>query len=160
MGHLLQDFRFGVRMLVKNPLLGVIAVVTLALGIGLTTTVFSIVNAAIIKGLPFPDADELVVVERSNAERNIDQSSLPIHDFETVREQQTGFAEMAGFRWQTGNLSEPGERAERIRGAEVTGNLFSTLRVNALVGRTIGEADVVAAPRWDPGVAFLVGSGP
>lgn len=141
MGSLVQDFRFGIRMLVKNPMLSVIAVVTLGLGIGLTTTVFSIVNAAIIKGLPFDAADELVVVDMANVERDIDQSSLPIHDFEAVREQQDGFAQMAGFRWQTANLSEPGERPERIRGAEVTGNLFATLRMNAVLGRTIGEAD-------------------
>lgn len=86
MASLLQDFRFGLRMLVKNPALSLIAVVTLGLGIGLTTTVFSIVNAAIIKGLPFENADELITVDRANAERNINRSALPIHDFEAVRE--------------------------------------------------------------------------
>ncbi len=142
MGSLLQDFRFGIRMLVKNPALTLIAVVTLGLGIGLTTTVFSIVNAAIIKGLPFENADELVMVDRANVERDINRSALPIHDFEALREQQDGFAQFAGFRWETANLSEPGERPERIRGARVTGNMFATLRVNAALGRTIGEADV------------------
>jgi len=142
MASLLQDFRFGLRMLVKNPALSLIAVVTLGLGIGLTTTVFSIVNAAIIKGLPFENADELITVDRANAEQNINRSALPIHDFEAVREQQTGFAELAGFQWRTANLSEPGERPERIQGARVTGNMFGTLRVNAVLGRTIGAADV------------------
>ena len=141
MHSLLQDFRFGLRMLVKSPALSLIAVVTLALGIGLTTTVFSIVNAAIIKGLPFEQADEFVTVDLANVERDINQMSLPIHDFETVLEQQTGFSEMAGFRFQTSNLSEPGERPERVRSAQVTGNLFGMLRVNAVLGRTIGMAD-------------------
>ena len=92
MGNLWQDFRFGIRMLVKNPMLSIIAVVTLGLGIGLTTTVFSIVNAAILKGLPFEDADQLVLVTRSNQELGIQRNNPPIHDFEDWREQQTAYS--------------------------------------------------------------------
>ncbi len=148
MGTLLQDVRYGIRMLVKNPLLSIIAVVTLGLGIGLTTTVFSIVNAAIIKGLPFDQADQLVTVDRANPERDIQRSSLPIHDFEDIREQQTVFSDLAGFQWQTMNLSEPGQRPERLRGAAFTGNMFRAIRESAVLGRTITEADAEpGAPR-------------
>ena len=141
MGNLWQDFRFGIRMLVKNPMLSVIAVVTLGLGIGLTTTVFSIVNAAILKGLPFEDADKLVLVTRSNQELGIQGNDPPIHDFEDWREQQTAFEGLAAFTGQTMNLSLPGERPERYTGAQFTGNMFSLLRVQAVLGRTITEAD-------------------
>jgi len=141
MGNLLQDFRFGVRMLVKNPSLSIIAILTLAVGIGLTTTVFSIVNGAIIRGLPFEDADKIMVVSEFNATENNRRGSIPIHDFEDFRDQQQVFEELAAFTTRAMNLSAEGERPERFTGGAMTGNAFALLRVSPVLGRTLQESD-------------------
>ncbi len=70
MNHLLTDVRSGVRMLVKYPMLSLVAIVTLGVGIGLSTTVFCVVNGGLFKGLPFDDAERLVSVVATNASQN------------------------------------------------------------------------------------------
>ena len=83
---LLKDLRHGARKLVHNPGFSAISVVTLALGIGLTTTMFSIVYGAMLKGLPFPNADELIAVQRENLARGFQRMSTPIHDYLDYRD--------------------------------------------------------------------------
>ncbi|MGD8321638.1 MAG: hypothetical protein PVJ02_14335, partial [Gemmatimonadota bacterium] len=92
MGTFLSDLRFGVRMLVKRPGLSLAVVTTFGLGIGLTTTVFSIVNGALFKGLPFPDADRVVLVGRTEPARGVEFSGVEVHDFLDFRDQQTAFS--------------------------------------------------------------------
>ena len=77
-----SHIRYGVRMLVKRPGLSISAVVALALGIGLTTTMFSIVYVAVLKGLPFEDSDELVAMFRTRPAQDSRLMSVSIHDFE------------------------------------------------------------------------------
>ena len=74
MQALLRDVRYGIRSLLKAPGLTAVAVLALTLGIGLTTTMFSIVYGALMKGLPYPDGDRIVIVNRSNTARGINQS--------------------------------------------------------------------------------------
>src|SRR6266576_6585265 len=95
MQALLRDVRYGLRTLVKSPALTIIATLALTLGIGLTTTMFSIVYGALMKGLPYPDGDRVVVVTRSNPTRGIDRQSLPIQDFFDFRAQQRSFTGLA-----------------------------------------------------------------
>src|SRR5262245_61023880 len=132
--NLLQDLRFGLRMVVKNPALSIITVLTLGLGIGLTTTIFSIVNGAILRGLPFPGSDRLVSVTRSNPSQNTPNLPFTVHDFAEWRDQQTVLEELAGWNGWGVNLSDEAGRPERYSGALVTANLFRILGVEAIQG--------------------------
>ena len=94
MGHFWQDFRFGIRMLCKHPTLSITAVLTFSLGIGLTTTVFSVVNGAMYKGLPFEEADRIVAVFNFNPASNIRRAPISVHDYAVWQERQTVFETM------------------------------------------------------------------
>ncbi len=144
MDVLLQDLRFGFRMVVKNPALSVIAILTFAIGIGLTTTVFSIVNGAILRGLPFDGADRLVALSRTNPTQNIQNMDLSVHDFVDWREQQTVLDDLAAWRGMAVNLSAEDGRPERYAGALVTANLFRMLGVQPVLGRVFRDGDDVA----------------
>src|SRR5215831_10089207 len=95
MQALLRDVRYGLRALLKSPGLTVVATLALTLGIGLTTTMFSIVYGALMKGLPYPDGDRVVVVKRSNPVRGIQNSALPIQDYFDFKAQQRSFNDLA-----------------------------------------------------------------
>ncbi|MBW8896479.1 MAG: hypothetical protein JF613_09910, partial [Acidobacteria bacterium] len=78
MNQIATDIRSGVRMLVKYPMLSVVAIVTFGLGIGLSTTVFCVVNGGLFKGLPFPEADRIVAVVGTNPSQNQPQQPISI----------------------------------------------------------------------------------
>lgn len=143
---LLQDLRHGARKLVHNPGVSAISVITLALGIGLTTTMFSIVYGALMRGLPFEGGDRVVSVRRSNPVRDQTRMDVSLHDFADYRAQQRSFEGLAGFT--NGTITVSGaEKPERFDGAFVTANTFELLRARPFLGRTFraGE-DVVGAP--------------
>jgi putative ABC transport system permease protein len=147
MQALLSDIRLGIRLLVKHPLHSLIIVVTLSLGIGLTTTVFSLVNGVLFKGLPFPDSRRILAVERTRAGDN--QREAPTtHDIVDWREQQTVFEGIGAFGMQTVNLSGLEGSPERYSGGFVTADMFDILRARALLGRTFepGEDQPGAEP--------------
>src|SRR5262245_53495048 len=101
-----RDIRYGVRTLTKSPGLTLVATVALALGISLTTTMFSIVYGALMKGLPYPDGDRVLVIFRANASRNIQrQRGLPIQDFVDYKAQQHSFIDLGGWTSGTMNVS-------------------------------------------------------
>ena len=143
-----KDVKYGVRMLISSPVLSLIAVVAFALGIGLTTTVFSIVNGAMYKGLPFDGADRIVSIWRTNPERDIDRGGVSLHDFVDYRDQQTSL-EAFGL-WNQGAVNLVGQdgEPERYAGAMVTANMFDILRVAPIAGRGFlpGEDEPGADP--------------
>jgi putative ABC transport system permease protein len=140
MDTLLKDVRFGARMLVRNPGTSAISVLALALGIGLTTMMFSIIWGAVLRGLPFERQEELVSVMRTNLSENVERMGVSVHDFEDWREQQRSFTDMAGFF--TGTLNVSGiDRPERLDGAFITPNAFDLLGVQPLMGRGFTAAD-------------------
>ena len=140
MNALLRDLRFGARMLVKYPAATVIAVIALSLGVGLTTTMFSIVKGAILKGLPFENPGQLMHLGRSNPSEGIEQMGVTIHDFVDWGA-ATSFEGMAAWSAGTVNLSDAEGRPERYPGAFVSTNLFALLRVPPVLGRTLQEGD-------------------
>ncbi|HEX9581418.1 MAG TPA: ABC transporter permease [Gemmatimonadales bacterium] len=140
METLLQDLRYGFRTLSRAPGSAVIAVITLALGIGLCTTTFSLVYGVFVRGLDVPQADRLQVIYRTNPSRNIDVMSVTQHDFYDWRERQRSFEGLAGFSSGTVNLSGT-EGPERYDGSYVSANLFDLLRVAPAVGGTFHEGD-------------------
>jgi predicted permease len=135
MRAVLRDIRYGARSLRKSRGLAAVAVLALTLGIGLTTTMFSIVYGALIKGMPFPDPDRLVSVQRQNLSRGNDRMSTPIHDFLDYRAQQRTFSRIAAYTQGTVNISGA-EKAERYEGAWATADLFDVLQVRPQLGRT------------------------
>ena len=135
MSALFGHVRYGVRMLIRRPGLSVTAVVALALGIGLTTTMFSIVYAAVIRGLPYDDGDRLVALFRNRPAQGVEFMGVSIHDFEDWRAQQTSFEDIAVYFAETVNIG--GTEGEPIRylGAYASARMFEILRVQPVLGR-------------------------
>src|SRR5262245_56387147 len=142
--NLLQDLRFGLRMVVKNPALSIITVLTLGIGIGLTTTIFSIVNGAILRGLPFVGADRLVAVSRNNPAQNISNMEVTVHDFAEWRDPQTVLEDLSAWDGMAVNLSSESGRPERYTGALLTPNTFRMLGIQPLHGRVFTDADAAS----------------
>jgi predicted permease len=136
-----QDLRFGIRMLVKHPGVASIAVTALALGLGLTTTMFSIIEGAILKGLPFPEAERLVVVERTNLTQGQNRSNVPVSDYTDWKERQHSFEDLAAYYNGTVNLSGKDGGPERISGAFITPNLFNVIRQQPIMGRALTQEE-------------------
>src|SRR5688572_7084469 len=135
MQAVLRDIRYGARSLRKSRALTAVAILALTLGIGPTTTMFSIVYGALIKGWPFPESDRLVSIQRQNVSRGNNRMSTPIHDFHDFRAQQRSFSAVAAYHGGTVNVSGA-EKAERYDGAWVSSDLFDVLQVRPAIGRT------------------------
>jgi len=142
---LFQDLRYGMRMLLKNPGFTLIAVITLALGIGANTAIFNIVNALLLRPMPgVVEPERLVQVGRTYEDSAFDSLSYP--DYLDYREQNTVFSGIAVYSKTPLHLSnaETEGRAERVRGELVSGGYFSTLGVKAVLGRTLTPDDDTA----------------
>lgn len=154
MTSLLQDFRFGLRMLRKNPGHSVAAVAALGLGIGLVTAMFSIVYGAVLRGLPFEESERLMHLENNNPSRDEPSLEVYLHDFLDWRERQTSFEGLAAYEDGTVNLSGDGD-PERFDGAFVSAGTFDLLRVQPLLGRGFRPED--DAPQAPPVVVLGYG---
>ena len=138
MNGLLQDFRYALRQLRKAPGFTAIAVVTLALGIGANTTVFSTINAMMIRPFPFPHLDRMVTVwETINTYDHLSPAPANFHDWS---EQTTQFEELAAVRGFDANLTG-GNLAQHVEGSQVSSDFFSLLEMPSQLGRYIGPAD-------------------
>lgn len=146
MSNFLQDLRFGLRMVRKQPTVSAIAIVALALGIGLTTTMYSIVHGA-LGDLPFEDAHEIVSLYQTNPSQDVQRMSLDAYDFLDWREQQTAFEDLAALYQGTINVAGS-ERPVRYEGAFMMAEVFTLLGVEAQIGRVFSPAD--SAPGAEP----------
>ena len=135
MNTLIQDIRFGLRMLLKSPSISIVATIALALGIGANTAIFSVVNAVLLRPLPFPDPDSLVAVFETVPQRGLQRGSHSYPNFFDVRAQNTTFERMACYHSSNFIMTGRGEPA-RLQGAMVTADLFPLLGVAPLLGRT------------------------
>ncbi|PYS88840.1 MAG: hypothetical protein DMF64_19425 [Acidobacteria bacterium] len=158
MNTLWQDLRYGVRVLAKNPGFTVVAVLALALGIGANTAIFSIVNAMLLRPLPYTDPERLVVLWETNP--NLANVYLRTHNeaspanFLDWQQQQTVFADIAAFRWNDYNLTGS-DAPEQLTGNPMTANMFDVLKVKPLIGRTFQPQD--ADPKSDRVVVLSYG---
>jgi len=147
MGTLLQDLRYGARMLANKPSFTLIAVLTLALGIGATTAIFSVVNAVLLRPLPYPDADRLLYIGQQ-FRSDLAASGEP--KFLFWREQSQSFEAMAAysnFGGAGGNLAG-GSEAEYVQGSRVSEDFFRALGVYPALGRAFTkEEDTPGAAR-------------
>jgi putative ABC transport system permease protein len=135
MRTLWQDLRYGARTLWKNPGTTFVIIVALALGVGANTAIFSVVNAVLLRPLPFDNPEQLVVVWETNPARGVQAGTPSPPDFREWRQRTQAFEQMAAFYEEDYNLSGTGE-PERLSGAVASANFFSTLKVNAAAGRT------------------------
>ncbi|HEY6186741.1 MAG TPA: ABC transporter permease [Pyrinomonadaceae bacterium] len=140
MGTLIQDLRYGFRMLVKNPGFALIAILALALGIGANTAIFSVVNAVLLRPLPYATADRLVYVEAVNPAQGITNSNVSPPDFSDWKNQSQTFEDMAAFITGGAILSGNAE-PERVPGAYVTASFFSLLGAKPALGRALVAED-------------------
>jgi len=129
-----EDVRYGARMLVKGPGFTLVAVITLALGIGATTAIFSVVNAVLLRPLPFPEPERLATVWNIDRQEGGGEMAMTWPDFADMRAQNQSFAALAAFDERDLTLTGVGEAA-RLRGAVVSSDLFPLLGVAPQVGR-------------------------
>ncbi len=145
MATLLQDLRYGARMLLKTPAITFIVILALALGIGANTAIFSVLNAVVLRPLPFDHPDELLFLnERSPV---LDEMSISYPNFTDWRNQNHSFEKIGVYNRSSYNLTGYGE-AERILTGQVSADLFAALRAKPLIGRvfTNDEDKPGAAP--------------
>ena len=135
METLLQDVRYGFRMLWRRPSFTLIAVITLAVGIGANTALFSVVNGVLLRSLPYPEPQRIVTLWENNTRENIPRDDVSPANFLDWRERQQVFAEMA-FANPNGLDYTDGDEPEVIRAALVSKGFFQVFGVNALHGRT------------------------
>ena len=146
MGNLLQDVRYGIRRLLKQPIITIVAIISLGLGIGANTSIFSVVNAVLLRPLPYQDSGRLVFVWETNSQAIAALMGIANHNqvaaanYLDWTKQNQSFEGMAAIRFLNFNLTG-GDRPERVPGAIVTQNLFSLLGVKASVGRTFLPED-------------------
>jgi putative ABC transport system permease protein len=140
MNSFLQDLRFGARMLMKQPGFTLIAVITLALGIGANTAMFSVVNAVLLRPLPYAQAGGLVVLWGNFSKLNIARLPAKAAEYLDYRDQTNSFAQVAASHSTDYNLTGAAQ-PERLKGAEVTANLFSLLGAALAQGRGFTPED-------------------
>ncbi|MFN2455429.1 MAG: ABC transporter permease [Pyrinomonadaceae bacterium] len=135
-----QDLKYGVRMLLKNKGFTIVAVLALALGIGANTAIFSVVNAVLLRALPFANAERTVVVWENNRVRSRPHNVISPANFLDWQDQQNVFDEMSVFYDTRVNLTDAGE-PEEIPAQVTTTNLFTLLGVEPILGRTFAPDD-------------------
>ena len=137
-----QDIRFGVRMLANKPGVTVIAVIALALGIGASTAIFSVVNSVLLRALPYPNGNRLVMIWEQNRPRSRDRNVVSPANFQDWREQSQVFEGMAAFFASPFNLTGLGD-PEEATGMAASTELFDVLGAHAMLGRTFTKEDGV-----------------
>jgi putative ABC transport system permease protein len=139
-----QDLRYSLRILLKNPGFTLVAILTLALGIGATTAIFSVVNAVLLRSLPYRDPDRLMLVSHHRAVLNLDYALDA--DFLEWRDQAKSFEQIAAYRGDSVVLTGSGE-TERLSTGRVSANLFAILGVAPALGRAFtSEEDTYGGP--------------
>ncbi|MGH9838934.1 MAG: ADOP family duplicated permease [Blastocatellia bacterium] len=136
----LQDIRYGMRGLRRNPGLAIIAIVTLSLGMAASIVVFSIFEAVLLRSLPFRDTDRLVQIWETRLKRGIDQMGFSKGNFWDVRTQNHSFEEVAAILYDEYILTGSGP-AKKVSVNLVTPNFFRTLGVSPILGRSFSDED-------------------
>ncbi len=143
--RLLQDLRYGARMLVKSPGFTAVAILTLALGIGANTALFSVVNGVLLNPLPYADPNQLVTLHESKP--NFEKGSISYPNFRDWQKENRTFSSIAVYRSYAFSLTGMGE-AEQVRGELISSDLFPLLGVKPVIGRTFapGEDEIGRSP--------------
>ncbi|HMB27392.1 MAG TPA: ABC transporter permease, partial [Blastocatellia bacterium] len=138
MQTLWQDLRYGARMLMKKRGFTLIATLTLALGIGANTAIFSVVNAVLVRALPYHNPGQMIMLFATSADGQRD--TMSIQEMREFQAQSRSLEDLTGFISQSVNLTG-GERPDRVRGAYVAANFFQVFNLNPVVGRTFAPGE-------------------
>jgi putative ABC transport system permease protein len=138
---MIADLKFALRMLARNPGFTVVALLTLALGIGANTAIFSVINAVLLRPLPYPEADRIVYFEGENRPHGITDSNISVPDFQDWAAQSHAFSQTAFFWTGSAALSMQGGEPERVPRAGVSSAFFNLLGVQPMLGRSFLPAD-------------------
>ena len=145
MTNFLQDLRYALRMLARSPGFTLVAILTLALGIGANTAIFSVVNAVLLRPLPYPESNRLVFLGEWSEQ--VPEMSISMANFNDWRNQNKVFESMVAYQNDNVVLTGRGE-PERLRLRRITAGFFPTLRVKPVLGREMTpEDDKVGAAR-------------
>jgi putative ABC transport system permease protein len=134
-----QDLRYGIRILLKSPGVTFVAVLALALGIGANTAIFSVVNAVLLRPLPFDKPEQLTVLMSVNQKRGLTQASFSFLNFADYRAQNSSFSAIAAYTQVSAALS--GETPEQVQGITTTADFFKVLGMTPALGRTFAPED-------------------
>ncbi|HSH37645.1 MAG TPA: ABC transporter permease [Chthoniobacterales bacterium] len=137
---MINDLKYALRMLVKTPAFTIIAAITLALGIGANSAIFSVVDAILLRPLPFQDPDQLVTVWGRSPTEGGNRDALSFPDYADLRDDNKSFSALAAYRWTEGPLAGAGEM-QLLRGVAVTAEIFRVLGVQPLLGRAYTADD-------------------
>ncbi|HEX9759932.1 MAG TPA: ABC transporter permease, partial [Candidatus Acidoferrales bacterium] len=130
-----QDVRFAARALLKNPAFAAVAILTLALGIGANTAIFSVVNGVLLRPLPYPDPGRLTMVWMDNPRMNVHDDITSYPNYQDWRDRNRSFEQMAAYTGYGAAFNLTGfDEPERLRGAQVTSNFFTVLGVQPALG--------------------------
>jgi putative ABC transport system permease protein len=139
MSTLMQDIRYGVRMLMKNPGVTLLAVCALALGIGANAAIFSVADALLLRPEPFPNLGRLALIYNKVGTLT-DENSMFAPDYEAIRTQSKSFEQLTAYANTDANLTGQGD-PERVQGVKVAPNFFSILGVQPIVGRSFDSEE-------------------
>lgn len=137
---LMRDVRHAVRMLVRSPAFSAIAIMTFAVGIGANAAVFSVVDAVLLRPLPYPGADRIALVWVDNTREHIKEDINSYPNYRDWQAQNSSFQHLAGYALSAYALTGAGD-PERLTGAEVTANFFDVMGVKPVIGRLFTEAN-------------------
>ncbi len=129
----MQNLRLAFRQLIRTPGFTILAIITLGLGIGANTGMFSILNSILLKPLPYPQSEQLDRIDRATAQNP--QGRVSLADFLDLQREMHGYGEIAAYTLADTSLSEPGQPAEMVRALRAKANFFSVLRVQPQLGR-------------------------
>jgi len=147
-GSFWQDVRYGLRMIRKSPGFTAVAILTLALGIGANSAIFSIVYGLLYRPLPFPDEGRIAMVHMYFSPQNNPRGNLSVADFVDWKNGNTVFEQVAAYSRSRFTLTGESE-AEEVAGAAVTADFFSILGMKPILGRTFQPGDdSVTGPMW------------
>ena len=141
METLIKDLRYGVRSFIKRPGFLVIAISTLALGIGATTAMFTVVNSVLLRPLQFPEPERIVLLYGINPKQGITESNMSVPDVVDWQKQSQSFEQIAAYI-TGGFFLSTGDETERVRGAGVSTDFFPLFKTNPISGRTFQPQDV------------------
>ncbi len=142
MHDVMKDLRFGLRLLGRNPGFSALVVLTLALGIGANTAVFSLISGVLLKPLPYVDGDRLLLIRQSAQRAGIQNSNVSIKEYFTYREQASDFQSLVEYHQMAFDLLNRGE-PDRVSTGVVSHNFFDVLGIKPLAGRTFAASDDV-----------------
>ena len=146
MQSLLKDVAYAWRTLRSNPAFSLTAIITLALGIGASTAIFSVVNAVLLRPLPYGDAGRLTLIWGDMVKRDVKDFPFPPGDLPDLRQQATLFQEMGGVGTFKQPLVGDGGEPEQVNVAGVTENMLTVLRARILLGRNFNASDATPLP--------------